>query len=732
MNPRRSSGLIENLRSRGTRLWAAIYRLGLALVLVCLVGCAPKRNPAVSSMNPISHTDPKNDPYLWLEEVQGGKALEWVHARNRVTLGEISSDKGFAALKDRLKGIYDSKEKIPQVSKHGPHLYNFWKDEVHVRGVWRRTSLEEYRRAAPNWEIVLDLDRLAAEEKENWVWHGGQFLEPSNDRCLISLSRGGADASVTREFDVVRKEFVQGGFSLPEAKSSIAWRNRDTLYVATDFGPGSMTDSGYPRWVKEWKRGTPLASAKIVFEGKKEDVGVWPSVVHDRGFVYEFIERAPSFFTSEMWIRRGEQWARMVKPADAVVSTFGDWMLVTLRSDWVQGARTFAAGSLIAVKLEHWMEGRGEWTALFTPTSLASLAGVTGTRSYLILNILDDVRNRLEALTPGDAGWKRSPISGGGGFSTLHARAYDSDEDDRYWLTTTDFLNPPALYLSEAGREGREKIKSMPAFFAGGELRIEQFHATSKDGTRVPYFLVSRKGLKRDGSHPVILEGYGGFEIPLLSDYDATSGAAWLERGGAYAVANIRGGGEFGPKWHQAALKRNRQKAYDDFIAVAEDLVKSRMTSPRQLGIIGGSNGGLLMGNMLVQRPDLFGAIVCQVPLLDMYRYNKLLAGASWMEEFGNPDQAEEWEFLRNYSPYHQVRPGIKYPRVLFTTSTRDDRVHPGHARKMVARMMEQGHDVLYYENVEGGHGGAANNDQRSLMNSLAFTFFQKELGLSR
>lgn len=682
-------------------------------------------------MTPALFSDPSSDPHRWLEEVAGEKQLDWVRERNRVTLAEIGSGASFEALRQRLTAIYDSKEKIPFVRKHGSHLYNFWKDEKQVRGVFRRTSLEEYRKPLPRWETVLDLDRLAADEKENWVWQGYQPLEPGQDRCLITLSRGGADAAVTREFDFTTKAFVPGGFLLPEAKASVAWRNRDTLYVATDFGPGSLTDSGYPRSVREWRRGTPLASATLIFEGKKEDVAVGAGVAHDRGFVHEMVERSPSFFTTETFIRRGDRWVKLEKPADATVSTFADWLLLTLRSDWQASGGTFKAGSLIATRLNDFLEGRGTWTALFTPNEKSSLAGATGTKSHLILNILDDVRNRLELLTPGPSAWSRRPIAAGGGFATLSAWGFDTHEDDRFWLTSTDFLTPSTLQLGEVNGGPLERLKAMPAFFKTSGLRIEQLHARSRDGTLVPYFQISRQGLALNGRHPVVLEGYGGFEIPMLSDYDPTVGSAWLEYGGVYVLANIRGGGEFGPRWHQAALKANRQKAYDDFIAVAEDLVRRNVTSPRHLGIIGGSNGGLLMGNMLVQRPDLFGAIVCQVPLLDMSRYHKLLAGASWMEEFGDPDKPEEWAFLKLYSPYHLVRPEVRYPRVLFTTSTRDDRVHPGHARKMVARMMEQKHDVLYYENVEGGHGGAANNPQRALMNAMAYGFFRKQLGLT-
>lgn len=669
------------------------------------------------------------DPYLWLEDVTGEKAIDWVKQQNAVSTKEIEATPYFETIRARLLSILDSKERIPFVSKHGDWFYNFWRDEQHVRGLLRRTTLQEYRKTQPKWDTVLDLDELASKEKENWVWKGYDVLYPTYDRCLVMLSRGGADATVIREFDLKKREFVKDGFYLPEAKSDVAWRDKDHIYIGTDFGPGSLTDSGYPRIVKEWKRGTPLASAKTWFEGKKTDVSVGAGVAHDHGIRYEFINRGVTFFTSETLVRRGNEFVRIEKPDDASVGTFMDQIIVRLRTEWKVDGKTYPAGALLACDFEKYLKGSRDMHMLFEPGPRKSLAGSADTKNYLLLNELDNVKNKIYVHELKKGKWTRKPFDGPA-FGTLGISGIDSDESDDYFLTVADFLTPSSLYYGTVGKPGREKLKSLPEFFNADGLQISQHEAVSKDGVRVPYFQVSRKTLKLNGDNPTLLYGYGGFEIPMLPSYSAGTGAAWLERGGVYVLANIRGGGEFGPTWHEAARKANRQRAYDDFIAIAEDLVARKVTSPQRLGIQGGSNGGLLMGVMLTQRPDLFKAVVCQVPLLDMRRFNQLLAGASWMAEYGNPDEPDQWDYIKKYSPYQNVSKDKKYPRVLFTTSTRDDRVHPGHARKMVARMKEQGHDVLYYENIEGGHGGAANNKQSAYMSSLAFSFLVKELGL--
>ncbi len=712
-----------------TKCWNGI--VALPGLLVCCLSIFPTEAAALGSASPagseIPATQPNSDPYLWLEDVTGNRALDWVRAQNSISTNELESAPVFEPIRRRLLTIMDSKERIPFVAKHGKWYYNFWRDQDNPRGVWRRTTLQAFKKADPDWEVVLDLDKLSAAEKENWVWHGYDILYPSYDRCLLILSRGGADAAVVREFDLLSKQFIDGGFYLPEAKSQVAWRDRDTLYVGTDFGPGSLTSSGYPRIIKEWKRHTPLQEAGLVFEGKPEDVSVDVSVVHDHGQTYEFITRGLTFFTSEDYVRRGDQWPKIEKPDDAIVSTFGDKLLLRLRSDWAIGGKNYPAGSLLASDFKASLTAERRFESLFTPTERTSLEATSDTKNYLLLNVLENVRNKLYALRYLDGAWTRTPLAAPE-FGSATINGIDPDESDDYFLTLTDFLTPSSLYLGAIGETQREKLKSLPSFFEASGLEVTQHETVSKDGTRVPYFQVSPKGMLLAGNNPTLLYGYGGFEIPMLPAYAASVGSALLERGGVYVLANIRGGGEFGPKWHEAARKQNRQRAYDDFIAVAEDLIKRKVTSAQHLGIQGGSNGGLLMGVMLTERPDLFKAVVCQVPLLDMRRFNKLSAGASWMDEYGNPDKPEEWAYISKYSPYQNVVKEKKYPRVFFTTSTRDDRVHPGHARKMVARMKEQGHDVLYYENIEGGHGGAANNKQAAYMSALAYTFLLKEL----
>jgi prolyl oligopeptidase len=668
------------------------------------------------------------DPNLWLEEVTGEKALAWVKERNAESTAELTRSDEFKALNDRLLTILDSDERIPLINKAGPYYYNFWRDAKNKRGLWRRTTLQEYRQAKPNWETVLDLDALAEEEKENWVWAGASFLRPAYERCLIELSRGGADATVVREFDVKSKSFVKDGFTLPEAKSRVAWRGPDSIFVGTDFGSGSLTTSGYPRLVKEWQRGKPLADAMLVYEGAVDDMAAVGGRDLAEGFERDFVSRRIEFRTSENFLRRNGKLIKIEIPADAILNVHREFMFVELRTPWEVGGQTFPAGALLVTDFEQFMQGKRDLEMLFEPTERTSLAGYSPMLNHVVLNTLDNVRSRLWVLTRKDGAWQRTELPGAPKFGTASASAVNADESDDYFMVVSDYLTPSSLYLGKAGSGPAEKLKETPRFFDSAGLSVSQHEAVSKDGTRIPYFQVAKAELADGGKNPTLLYGYGGFEISMMPRYDPLVGAAWLEKGGIYVVANIRGGGEFGPKWHQAALKAHRHKAYEDFIAVAEDLVRRGVTSRQQLGIMGGSNGGLLMGNMLTLRPDLFGAIVCQVPLLDMQRYHKLLAGASWMAEYGNPDDPQQWKFVRTFSPYHNVKPDVKYPRTLFTTSTRDDRVHPSHARKMVARMKDQGHDVVYYENIEGGHGGAADNKQRAFMSALAYTFLWKQL----
>ncbi len=669
-----------------------------------------------------------DDPYLWLEDITGDKALAWVRERNAESAKELESSPDFKSLETDILKILDSEAKIPYVNKAGAYYYNFWRDAMHPRGIWRRTSMDEYRKPEPKWDVVLDIDALGKAEKESWVFKGAQFLKPGYRRCLVSLSRGGSDASVFREFDVETKSFLPDGFQLPQAKSHVSWIDPDSLFVGTDFGPGSLTTSGYPRVAKVWKRGTPLSEARTIFEVKETDmVG---AAFHDstKGFERDFLVRTPSFFTSETFQLNKDGSRRKIEvPDDAESSVHREWLLVRLRTPWTVSGKTYAEGSLLAARFDDFMSGKRELTVLFEPTSTVSLVDFSWTRHYLILNVLDDVINRLYVLTPASGAWKREPFKGAPAIGTVSASGVDPDESDDYFMDVTDFLTPTTLHYGTIGG-APVKLKETPAFFDASELEISQHFTKSLDGTRIPYFQVSAKGMKLDGSHPTLLSGYGGFEIAEVPYYNGSLGRAWLSRGGVYVLANIRGGGEYGPRWHQAALKQNRLRAYEDFAAVARDLVARKVTSVRHLGCEGGSNGGLLVGNMLTQYPDLFGAIVCQVPLLDMKRYSHLLAGASWMEEYGDPDKPAEWNFIRTFSPYQNVKAGVKYPPTLFMTTTRDDRVHPGHARKMMARMKDLGCDVRYFENIEGGHGAGADNRQSAHFWALAYTFLWKEL----
>jgi prolyl oligopeptidase len=691
--------------------------LTLALLAAPVVAAAEETTPVKAAV------EQSTDPYLWLEDVGGDKALDWVRARNAISTKALAEGADFKALNTRIRAILDSDQRIPYVQKLGEHYYNFWRDAKNPRGLWRRTTLAEYRKDAPAWEVVIDLDALATSEKENWVWAGADCLQPEYRHCLIALSRGGADATVTREYDLQERAFVADGFSLPEAKGGATWRDLDSVFVATDFGAGSLTTSGYPRIAKLWQRGTPLAEARVVYEGKAEDVWVQAWRDHTAGFERDFVEHGLTFFTNERYLLRDGKPLKIDKPDSANASVWREWLLLELREAWTIGDKTWPAGALLATRLDDFVAGKRAFDMLFEPTARKSLSGFSPTRHHILLNELDNVRNRVYVLTHGADGWARAPLPGTPEFGTVGANAIDDEESDDYFLTVTDYLTPTSLSIGSIGKGPAQKLKSLPALFKADGLQVAQREATSKDGTKVPYFIVSRDDLKLDGSNPTLLYGYGGFEVSMLPGYSAGVGASWLEKGGTYVVANIRGGGEFGPQWHQAALKANRNKAYEDFAAVAQDLIARKVTSPKHLGTQGGSNGGLLMGNMLTTYPELFGAIVVQVPLLDMLRYDKLLAGASWEGEYGDPDVPAEAVWLRRYSPYHNLKKDGKYPRVLFTTSTRDDRVHPGHARKMMALMMEQGHEALYYENIEGGHGGAANNEQAAFMAALAYTF---------
>ncbi len=721
-------------------------------LLCTLIGALAALTPmtALTAPTPATPAGPtaataatSDDPYLWLEAVQDERALDWVRARNAESRTVLTQQPRFAAMRDGFRAILDSRDKIPYVSRRGAQFYNLWRDADHPRGLWRRTTLDEYRKPNPVWDTVIDLDALARAEAENWVWAGATCLGPDYTRCLVSLSRGGADAHLVREFDTAAKRFVDGGFALPEAKSRVTWHSRDAVYVGTDFGPGSLTDSGYPRVIKRWQRGQPLAQATTVFEGQAQDVSVSVSVDATPGFERTVFTRSTDFYHHQQFLLVGDRLQPINLPDDADITFWRERALVKLRSAWTVAGTRWPGGSLLVGDADKILAAANSATmpplqALFTPSATRSLAGFSTTRSQVLLNLLDNVAGKLETWRPEGSGWVgreiKTPFPG-----TLHASALHDPELDRdrthqdslgedFQLTYTDFLTPDSLLMGSTAQDRLAPLKALPAYFNASGMRVEQRFATSKDGTRVPYFIVWPKGAVADGNNPTVLNGYGGFEISKKPWYSGAFGTAWYAHGGVLVVANIRGGGEYGPAWHQAAIQANKQRSYDDFAAVAEDLIATRVTSAKHLGIQGGSNGGLLVGAVMLQRPELFAAVVCQVPLLDMQRYHKLLAGASWMAEYGDPDKPAEWAWISGYSPYQNVKPGVTLPKVLFTTSTRDDRVHPGHARKMAARMMAQGHAPLYYENIEGGHAGAADNRQKADMLALEFAFLWQQL----
>jgi prolyl oligopeptidase len=714
------------------------------------------------------------DPHRWLEAVDSDDALAWVRARNTRTREVLQAEPVFEAARDRLRAILDAKDRIPMVVRRGHWLYNLWQDAKNPRGLWRRTSMDEFRRSAPRWTHLLDLDALGKAEGENWVWAGATVYGPAYRLALVQLSRGGADATVVREFDLEAQRFVKDGFHLPEAKTRVSWGlHSDTVYVGTDFGAGSLTDSGYPRVIKRWRRGQPLAEAEMVFEGQASDVSVSVGVDRTPGFERIVLYRAIDFYREQAWLLQDTGSLALTKPDDASVSFWRTHVLLELRSDWSVAGHTWPAGSLLAAPADEFIASAAgdqappvRWQAVFTPTPTCALAGWDTTRRHLVLTLLDKVASRLEVWAPGADGWTGRPMAAPypgsltvqtlydpvadeaktGGGKTDEARA-DSALAGQMLVSYQDFLTPDSLLLASADApEGAvmETLKTLPRHFDAEGMHVEQRFATSRDGTQVPYFVVwpqaGATSAPPPGGLPTLLYGYGGFEVSRQPFYSGGIGSQWLARGGVFVLANIRGGGEFGPSWHQAAIRQHKQNSYDDFIAVAEDLVATGVTQAARLGIMGGSNGGLLVGAVMVQRPELFSAVVCQVPLLDMRRYHQLLAGASWMAEYGNPDDAADWATIRRYSPYHNLRPGMPLPALLLITSTRDDRVHPGHARKMAARLEDMGFSqaspgpaqrgaVYYYENIEGGHGGAADNAQRADRSALEFSFLWRHLG---
>ena len=679
-------------------------------------------------------TSEATDPYLWLEEIEGERAMAWVNDHNARSLGVLQSDPRYEGLHQQALEIVQSRDRIPSPGfNHDGTIDNFWQDAEHVRGLWRTTSLDSYRSAAPDWETILDFDALSAAEGKNWVYKGATCLPPGETRCLVSLSDGGKDAVTIREFDRTSRTFVADGFVLPESKGGASWIDADTLLIARDFGAGSLTSSGYPMIVKRLRRGQALDQAQTVFTGQPDDVSVSGYTLRDADGVAQatLINRGISFYESETWrLNADGTTTQLALPAKSQIEALVQGQLVvTTKQDWTApSGQEFRTGDVIAWTLDAWLADPATPARLIIrPGPREAVEGIRATRNRLVVALFENVRGGVHVYEPNaDGDWSRirldlpQNVTVGVGST--------SDRDDRVFVSVAGYLNPSSLWLADAATGAVDQVKSLPDKFDAAGMTVDQFEARSADGTMIPYFVVHRDAMAADGSNPTLLYGYGGFEVSMLPGYSATVGKLWLERGGVYVVANTRGGGEFGPNWHEAALQENRQRAHEDFQAVALDLIARNITSQPKLGVMGGSQGGLFMGAMLTQRPDLINAAVIQVPLFDMLRFNKLLAGASWQGEYGNPDIPAERVWIQAYSPYQNLRANQPYPEVFIHTSTKDDRVHPGHARKAAARLEELGYPVLFYENTDGGHAAGANLRETARRLALEYTYLTRRL----
>lgn len=713
----------------------SLYKsIGLGLSIAGLLSaCSPdtqvKENKSMNDYEKAVAVANAPDPYIWLEEVEGEKSLNWVKERNALSQARFEGDARFTGLKEAALSVYNASDKIAYGKLAGDTVHNFWQDADNVRGVWRKTTLASYKSENPVWEVVLDIDALAEAEGENWVYKGRECMPSPSTRCLINLSRGGGDAVVMREFDKATGEFIEDGFITPEAKQNSTWLDEDTLLIGTNFGEGTMNESGYSRQVRVWKRGTALMDAEMIHNGDPEIVFnfAFSSLRHDGKYAGVIV--GPDFFTQMLYLLNDGKLTKLDMPLDIeMIGFFADQMVIQMRKDWdVSADLTAKAGSLVAVKVADLISGNpaNSLTTIYAPDEKSSIKEVSIGRDRIFLSTLKDVAGAMMAATPGEEGWALAKLDmpENGSIDIISA----DELSDSLFVDFSSYLQPSTLYHI-AGTSKAEPFKSLPSRFDASTLMTEQKFTKSRDGTVVPYFIIRSKDTVMDGSTPTVLYGYGGFEISMTPGYLNGFSKLWIENGGAYAVANIRGGGEYGPTWHQSVLKENRQGAYDDFIAVAQDLIASKLTSADKLGIRGGSNGGLLMGAMFTQRPDLFKAVICAVPLLDMMRYHKLLAGASWVGEYGDPDIEAERDYILNYSPYQHMRSDVTYPEIFFYTSTKDDRVHPGHARKMAAKMLDMGHPVIYYENTEGGHSAAANLKQRAYTDALQTVYMLQKL----
>ncbi|MBK6703261.1 MAG: S9 family peptidase [Caulobacteraceae bacterium] len=699
---------------------AILAATALALALAACAS-ASSTTTATTETTPAMNAE---DPYLWLEDVEGERALTWVRGQNARSLPQLENDPRFPQLLADATALANSRDRLPLGGIFDGYYYNFWQDEAHVRGIYRRARLTDFaRNGNPTWETVLDIDAIATAENANWVFKGIDCLEDTT-LCLVALSDGGKDATTYREYDMATRRFVANGFVLPEAKSGVTWLDRNTLLVATDWGPGTMTESGYPFVVKRWTRGTPLASATELTRGQSSDVGMFAGVLQDTdGTRVPIAVRATTFFESTNFRLDGAQPQQInLPPKSSIAGVYQGYLIATLQEAW----RGHPQGALIAYPLSESGIENPNVTVLFAPNPRQSIEGVSITHDAIIVAGYENVRGRLLRIARNGNAWATTNIALPENGSV--SMAGSSPTESQAFAVFDDYLTPDTLYALDQRATRARSLRSLPAQFDSSPYISEQFEAVSADGTRVPYFVLHRRDMPLNGQNPTLLYAYGGFQVSNTPAYSPNVGKLWLDRGGVYVMANIRGGGEFGPAWHQAGLRTHRQVIYDDFYAVERDLVERRITSARRLGIMGGSNGGLLMGVMLNQHPEMINAAVVQVPLLDMLRYDQLLAGASWVDEYGSPSNPEERAFLETISPYQNLRRRDDFPMPLVVTSTKDDRVHPGHARKYVARMLELGMPVLYYENIDGGHAAAANLNEAARRRSLEYTYLMQRL----
>ncbi|USA61675.1 prolyl oligopeptidase family serine peptidase [Qipengyuania citrea] len=676
-----------------------------------------------------------DDPYIWLEEIQGERALAKVDQWNADTEAVLTDQPEYPLAKAWAKQILDDTRQIALPDAiQGDMVTNLWRDADNPRGLWRIASLESYMAGAPEWRVLIDVDKLGEDEGQSWVWHGANCLAPDYARCLIALSPGGTDADVVREFDVTTGRFVDGGFTLPEAKSNVAWFDEDTLFVGTDEGEGSLTDSGYPRLVKLWDRGTDFSTARQIAEGEQADISASGFSVLDGDTRWRFVNRSPSFWTNQISLVKADgSTVPLPLPEDAEFEAVLNGLVIAkLNSALETTGGTEQPGALVAWSLQSVLDGSDPAPfAVFRPSDTQAIEEVAASETKLWVKVLDDVSGKLIELSPGQSGWTARDMELPAN-STVQI-ADTSGTGDTAFVTVESMLTPPTLYAVPSEGEA-VAIASEPAQFDASKFTVEQKFATSKDGTKVPYYLVRPKDAQ--GPLPTLIHAYGGFRAAQTPKYltaepyrSGPLGLFWVESGNAYVLANIRGGGEYGPRWHEDALREKRQNSFDDFHAVADDLVASRLTTPGHIAASGRSNGGVLVGAVANQRPDLYGAIISGSPLIDMRRYNKLLAGASWMAEYGNPDVREDWAFMREWSPYQNMSDGPDVPAAFYYLSTLDDRVHPGHARKAAAKHEAYGQTFYYHEYREGGHSVGSDHEEDAKRAALLLSYLNREIG---